>query len=512
MADGVQPDHEWREASPGRYERDLDEVELFYATLAKLYEGTGHSFFAITGYLEVLLDLSPSEDLADIEQRVENAFRAAWRRLCSDHPTIASFVEYDRSTKTCRKVYERFKSDDQSKGEPEWLESSFKTIDNNQSGLEFANADPPIQQHATLYLIKPPVRAEASSSRYIRRDVVFRCPHVTIDGIGTLMLLDNLMAHTAKAYKLQEASSNISPEPETSKLSPPLRIAASIPSNASPIQLDRLSETNAAESALRKDVELLSIPFNRDAILPRESRRVAIHLGKKEARGLSERCKALGISVTHAFHAGIVLALRNIAERRDRERNARYVNYCLVNLRQQCRPPCGSSRHAVSVYHSVPGNSLAIDVTIPAKGSPSPRESRSSDDFHSIVAQVKGYYLGVKSDLEFVAMTPLVFKGFTLPYPEELHCKVPPPNQSPSVSISSMGVIDNLMRLEHSPFTINAPWVTGNEYGTGVGVFLGSWRGEMSLSATFNVAFHEEAKILEFLNDTKNVVSVGLGI
>ena len=67
-------------------------------------------------------------------------------------------------------------------------------IDNNHTGLDFANSNPSVEQHATLYLIIPPETAEFPSSEIMRRDIVFRCPHVTVDGMGPLMLLDNLMA------------------------------------------------------------------------------------------------------------------------------------------------------------------------------------------------------------------------------------------------------------------------------------------------------------------------------
>ena len=510
MADDSELDYKWREVSPGRLERDLDEVELWYASLAKLYEGTGHSFFAITGYLEVSLQISPSEEVVVIEQRVENAFRVAWTRLHFDHPTIASFPEYDRVRKRCRKVYKSPENGGQGKGESDWLESSFKVIDNNQSGLEFANADPPVQQHASLYLVRPPTKPDTPLSNTLRRDIIFRCPHVTIDGMGTLMLLDNLVAHAAKALKSQEAIPDINYEQAIKNLSPPLRIAAPIPAQASSAQLDRFVRTRAAEIALREGVELLGIPFNRDAVLPRESRRVAICVEEAEAHALTERCKALGISVTHAFHAGIVLAVSCMLERWNQERRVTYFNYCLVNLRGQCHPPFDSSRHAASLYHSVPANSLIIDLTIPAKGSLG--DTTSNHTFKSIVTKVKEYYLSVRSDPDFLAMTPLIYKGIAPSYPQELYCEVPPPKQSPSVSLSSMGILDRIIQPERSPFTVNAPWVTGDEYGSGVGVFLGSWRGKMSLSAVFNVAFHEEVTILGFLMDVKDIVFAGLDV
>ena len=81
MSDDAQSGYEWRETSPGRLERDLDEVEQLYTTMAKLYEGTGHSFFAITDCPEIPLKMDSASDARDVQQRVDCAFQRAWSRL-----------------------------------------------------------------------------------------------------------------------------------------------------------------------------------------------------------------------------------------------------------------------------------------------------------------------------------------------------------------------------------------------------------------------------------------------
>ena len=45
----------WREARPGTWQRDIDEPEQFYAAIAKLYEGSGRMFFAITGHISLII-------------------------------------------------------------------------------------------------------------------------------------------------------------------------------------------------------------------------------------------------------------------------------------------------------------------------------------------------------------------------------------------------------------------------------------------------------------------------
>ena len=318
------------------------------------------------------------------------------------------------------------------------------------------------------------------------------------------------MGYVARAYNRQGEYIDTNFGQEIRNLSPPLRVAARIPPKASQAQLDQLSRISVARAALRRNVELISIPFDRAADLPRESKRVALQIGTKEVLALKAICRTMGISITQAFHAAIVLAVRNLQERNDRDRRGRYISFCLVNLRSQCLPPYNSTSHPASVYHSVPGSSLVIDVTIPAKANAS---LNLNDEYRSILTKIKKYYLAFKFDPDFVAMIPLLYSTLlTPPYPEELHCKVPPPLQSPSVLISSMGIIDKIIQADRPPFTVSAPWVTANEYRTGVGVFLGTWKDEMTLSAVFNIAFHEEAKIMKFLKHMKQIVFTGLDV
>ena len=52
----------------------------------------------------------------------------------------------------------------------------------------------------------------------------------------------------------------------------------------------------------------------------------------------------------------------------------------------------------------------------------------------------------------------------------------------------------------------------GAEYSTGIGLFLGTWRGIISVSAGYNEAFHDEEEVLEFLECVKKIVLEGLDL
>lgn len=199
------------------------------------------------------------------------------------------------------------------------MDLSVKKIDNGRSGLEFCNDDPPINKYPTLYLIKPPQLPGEMNESSVRRDVVLRSHHDIIDGIGTLMLLNNLFTHAALIYESDE----FSPMPfgdEFKNLSPSFRFAAGVPSAPSQAHRKRLQDIQAINAATLKNTEVMSVPMTSKTAPPAKNLRAAITLTKAETKTVLEKSKLLGVSVTHTFHAGIVIALRDLQQRQSAKR------------------------------------------------------------------------------------------------------------------------------------------------------------------------------------------------
>ncbi|KAF3046842.1 hypothetical protein E8E11_009042 [Didymella keratinophila] len=55
-----------------------------------------------------------------------------------------------------------------------------------------------------------------------------------------------------------------------------------------------------------------------------------------------------------------------------------------------------------------------------------------------------------------------------------------------------MGKLDNIVAPQYRSFSVKNPWVTGEELGTGIGVFLGTWQGQLQLSAAYNKGWHDK--------------------
>ncbi|KAL2823253.1 hypothetical protein BDW59DRAFT_148900 [Aspergillus cavernicola] len=491
-------DYSWAEVRSGRWERDIDETEQFYTSIAKTYEGSGRCCFAITGYI--------SFSALGSDHEVENALRKAWVRLRYDHPTIASRVEYSESLQKCRKAYEMAVTRE---AQTDWLESTFRIVRTKMSGLQWCNSDPPVPQLPTLFMIKRAGRPHGM----VHADLVLRCRHDIVDGVGTLMLFNNLFAHAALA--LEQGDSYRLPVfgDEWSRLSPPFRVAAGVPPSLTRQQKIRLDKTVAWNAALTQGVEIAGFPCRKVATKPGKHQRVAITLSSESTHRLLKACKALGFSVTHAYHTAIGIVLRDMQKRQSQPRTVRYINYSLMDERPQCEEPYNTPAHAASVYHSISGECLALDLTVPAASIGVPDQLLDYSvprrrEYMRIASAVRRFDLQNRNDKQRIGMVPSYWAMITPPYPADNSTPpVPTSSQKPSVLLSDIGTLDNTISPIHGAFELDNPWVTREHLVTGLGLFLGTWNGRLTLSASYNDAWHSRSEALVFL-DRCNVATI----
>ncbi|KAJ5691952.1 hypothetical protein N7462_001375 [Penicillium macrosclerotiorum] len=499
----------WEETAPHRWERDIDEVETFYTTLAKRFEGTGRTFFAMTCHVSIKVDVI-DESVLTIERRVIEALREAWVCLRYDHPLIASWVEYHHEAKRCRKVYEGLPKTNQHIHQSAWLNETFKIISNGQTGQEWCNSDPPVPKLPTLFLVKNGPCAEHGE---FQADLILRAQHDVIDGIGSLHLMNNLFRHAARAYGQPEKVPVHRFGDEWKNLSPPLRIAADIPLTLTSEQEVRLKGIVRDNLFLREEIEVATLPFRFGRTIPGRHQRLALEIPSQTTYLVLRACKELGASVTHVYHAAIAVLMGELQECRPQRRVVRYINYSLINERHHCREPFNTAQHAASVYHSISGKSLAIDLTVTAINDEPLDTEQTRQKMMDAIEQVKEYYTSIRNDTEHITMVPSIWSLSTPAYPSGSEIPpVPAPNESPSASISSLGVIDQIISPKHGIFEIFDPWVTGEELGTGLGLFLATFNGRMGLSAAYNDAWHDKAEVMDFLTRCHGLVLTTLGV
>ena len=505
----------WMEIQPGKWEREIDEIENFYLALDQQYAATGRHLFAIMGHISVTTEVSPGQDLDECERNLENAFCEAWARLRFDHPTLASCVEYEG--KQPRKIYETLDNASDNSALEGWLKETFVPVTTQQTGLEWCNSDPPVPKLPTLYVLKISKAVENGEElKTIRRHIVLRAPHNIIDGIGTLLLFNNLLKHASDAYSSSEPHTLAWGE-EYQNLSPSFRVAAALPDAITPQQLERIENITLANADLRRGIPIMSVPFKNVQEMPGKHQRRSITVSASQTAAILSACRILSLSVTHAYHTAIAMAVRDTQPAEPSPSLKRYINYCLINERSSCKPPYNTAIHAAAVYHSVSGAHLALDLTIPSTSSPrTPADDKA--DFARLAPIVKEYYTSIRSD---TSHPPLVPHYFTMATPKDPRIRdstaenpapLPANNASPSVSISSMGRIDELIAAKHGALRVQDPWVTGEELGTGLGAFLGTFDGDLHLSVAYNETFHGKEEVEAFLARVQEIVASVLDV
>jgi hypothetical protein len=505
----------WAETRPGRWERDIDEIENFYLALDQQSVATGRHFFAIMGHVSVTTEVPAGQRFDECEHNFEKALRGAWARLRFDHPTLASWVEYDG--KQPRKIYESIDTQrDENKALERWLDETFCPINTHQTGLDWCNSDPPVPKLPTMFVLKTSESTkDGDKNKMIRRTLVLRAPHNIIDGIGTLLLFNNFLKHASDAYSSNEPHALTWGE-EHKNLSPSFRIAAALPDAIVPQQLEHIENVVLANADLRRGIPIMALPFKNVNEMPGKHQRLSVTISARETAAILAACRTRALSVTHTYHTAIAMAVRDAQPAQPTPSLKRYINYCLINERSHCQPPYSTATHAAAVYHSVSGAHLALDLAVPGDVSRTPVDDKA--DFERLAPIVKEYYMSIRND---TSHPPLVPHYFTLATPQDPRIRdstaenpapLPPNNESPSVSLSSMGRIDDLIAAQHGALHVHDPWVTGEELGTGIGAFLGTFKGDLHLSAAYNESFHEKAAIEAFLARVQEIVVCALEV
>ncbi|KAH7169873.1 hypothetical protein EDB81DRAFT_908200 [Dactylonectria macrodidyma] len=374
----------WRQATPGVWQRGIDEIESFYSSMAVIYEDSGRMFFGMTGFLSLSVEFPKDVGRHRAEQDIDQALEKAWLTLRYDHPTLTARVIQNGEKTTWIKSYTQF-SDENDRAA--WLKRTFVLVSTGQTGIEWANSDPPAPYVPTLFVVQPP--AESNDGTLIRRDLVFRSPHDIIDGIGTLIMLNNLIGHASCAFS-QGAAFKL-PIFDGSEVANLTRLGVVIAQKASVIGAT--------------DVEVLALPYSKGAIMPGKHQRAALTLSPEQTTQLLAACKQEGLTPTHLFHAAAAIVDRDLQAPSAEAKRVRYINYILRNERSSLTAPYNTRKHPAGLYHSVSGQSLVLDRDLLEEGKQADAKSRR-EEFHSIVRLVKDFYHEVRHDKEHYIMVP----------------------------------------------------------------------------------------------------------
>ncbi|KIL94135.1 hypothetical protein FAVG1_02697 [Fusarium avenaceum] len=491
---------QWRKSPHGIWERDIDECEEFYWSYTKKSNGC----YPITGCASILAK-APSAD----QSRVEQALRSAWTFLRYKHPTLSSRIEPQDGIGRFKRVYSPFYTDEDVK---HWLSSTFKVVTTDQSPMHWFNNEAPLFDVPTLYVILS--KQEASSYT-----LFLRCPHDVTDGVGIIHLIGQLIDQSAVAY--EDSSEYLYALPDKDlhfRLSPSLRVAASIPDVLSETQMQKWDDIQSKNGEMYGHSGLLSLPPSPSSYKshdgPMTPEHIAIILSDTVSKRIFTDCKAIapGVNVTHVFTSALALALKDFQPRKQDSYPVRYVGRAMINLRPYCNPPYNSPDHVAASYHAVSAQALGIDLEVPGL---------TDDDgsgpalFSQVAVQVRDSFSQLKSEPsegvhEQVLMAPLAFKGLYPPPGSDPHIVSDPPFCP--VSMSSIGNLSTIVQRSNEVFEVTKVWAASQSIAAGVAVFLQTWEGRIELSSVFNPQYHNEGYVLNFLEAILGRVSAGLHI
>ena len=438
----------WKETSPGRFERPFDGIERFYRAAASA--GGPLEQWSITAVAQTRLNLPASDKVA--------ALQRAWTALRYDHPQIACTEQSDTN------VYEV--PDEAALAT--WIKDTF-IVSHSQT----ANT-----------LLSTFTRSPSATLHYLPQtsEVAIHCSHSRMDGIGALHLLHQL-------FKALAEPRSISFGTESKNLSPGLFDAAGIPTDVTPEIQQAVTGliTNLASSQ-----PSLGLPTIAPNQIPGPTQRRELKLGTHKTDTAVKACKDLGLGVTAAVHAALILATQQLSPPELAGR--KYTSWCLVNLRPYCQPPYDSATYPVALYHGASVKSIA------------------PSSFLQDALELQSVYKQSWQPSQSTLLTNLSHFTETL---APMLGQPPPPNIEPPSEplLSSLGVVDRYIQPRYGDkVEVNDFWMAVEMLTRQVELHVWTFQGDLTLSASFNENFYEGEFIESFLSKIQAILLQGLNV
>jgi hypothetical protein len=431
-------DFRWIEISPGKHSRALDGLERFYATVGAAGHPLNREHWTITATAKFDFDAA---DLVSIVKQ-------AWIALRYDHPSMAStIIDGNR-------IYNVVKSEQDIDN---WVDKTFTVVDETAAELF-----PKLYRAKQLMLYLMPKTQE----------IMLRCPHERSDGIGMVYLMNNL-------FELLSSPRVVKFGDEAKNLSPSLMVAATIPKANDKQVAKVVKELETFVTAIPS----IRLPVTNTSGLPGKRLRTTLKFSTEETTAIILAAKARGLTVTHAFHAAIILATKSLGNSGEK-----YANFWLINCRDRCTAPFNSNKHPMGAYHW--GGPIVISPT----------------NFANTAIDVKTKYEDTRADKDllpmFSTMCEAVIAGLSQP----------PPAPPSAPILSSIGIIDSKLAAKYELISVNDFWLGDDMLSQEIETFLWSWQGMIELSGCYNETYYESVSAQEYLTAVKEILFDGLGI
>ncbi|WQF77142.1 Putative chloramphenicol acetyltransferase-like domain superfamily [Colletotrichum destructivum] len=300
------------------YIRSCGPMEHAYVTMVHTTRRNGREDFIISYILQFREDTDPSGSRLPLKQRLCEA----WKALRFEHPMIAVELGHDRQSLLYVSTV------DQESSMEEWLAETFIVDAGEQrpAGAVFAELRPP----------------RLMELRFLPNtgELLLRSSHWRIDGAGCSLLMDRF-------FDIMASERTASPTwgEEISRLPPALEDALQLPSEASPRHQKWGQEWISDFGAASPSVGLPCRP--NPGRNPGNPGRELLILSEEDTATLVSACKTIGITVTAALHAAVILQTRKMAPAEIRSNN--FMDVLMCDLRSYLPEPYITSAYAVMI-------------------------------------------------------------------------------------------------------------------------------------------------------------------
>jgi hypothetical protein len=204
-------------------------------------------------------------------------------------------------------------------------------------------------------------------------------------------------------------------------------------------------------------------------------------------------CKGQKISVTAAVHAALAETVFALSPENGA---SQYTTVMSVNMRPYLQPPYNTRDHACQTYVAGMTPSVYRASTFLEKG-----------------VALTTYYKNVYSE-KLMQSLRLIGRHHANALFAPRPAVAPPPKLPSSVSLSSLGIIENNIAGNYDSGTVQ---VVDFKFGVSIMtrqmlLYVWTFRGQLHLSVNFNKAYHDLAQVRTFLMRIKYVLEKGLSL
>jgi hypothetical protein len=372
-------------------------------------------------------------------------FKTAWKALRYEHPRIACSVSGDT-------IHYSVPNEKEVQA---WLSRTLIVEESGTSGLELLAT---MRSSAEGILVLLPKT----------REVLLQISHVHIDGLGAMMFLNLLFDALQRPVDIKYGD-------EHQNLSNSL---SHILQADSPGSEDIRRARNIVERFATKLPGLtLNRPGTPDSLHLVRMQQVSFTACKTQQ--ILSQARDDGMTITHACHAAMIQALRNLAPTNEQP----YATLLFFNLRGKLPPRPKLDHSPVSVHM------MAIPAVV---------EATYHHDFMHLAHHLKSIYTELSNDFANTRLHQPLYEALALNTGSKDHGRV---------FLSSLGLVSDRIHHDLDDFWIGAGSATAD-----LTTYVWTIKGQLTIAIWYNEGYHQKSAVQRFLHEIRSALLRGLNI